>query len=89
MISYKVTVTDERQILVAADDTHRTVYLHHDTDADIVYIGGANVSTDNGFHLHKLDTLSIVVPSRQTLYAVKDDSGDPVDVWVLCPDLDA
>jgi hypothetical protein len=88
MKSYKVTVGSTRVILIAADDVHRTVYLHHDNDADIVFIGGADLTTDNGFHLHRLDTLSFVVPAKQALYAVKDDSGDDIDCWVLMPDGD-
>jgi hypothetical protein len=88
MKSYKVTVTNVPTIIVAADDIHRTVYIHHDNDNEIVHIGSNDVTIDNGFHIHKLETLSFVIPAKQDLYAVKDDSGDNVECWVLMPDGD-
>jgi hypothetical protein len=88
MKSYKVTVSDVRQVIVAADDLNRTVYIHHDNDNDIVHIGGADVTVDNGFHIHKLDTISFVVPAKQDLYAVKDNDGGNVECWILIPDGD-
>jgi hypothetical protein len=60
----------------------------NDNDNDIVHIGGADVTVDNGFHIHKLDTLSFVVPAKQDLYAVKDNDGDNVECWILIPDGD-
>jgi hypothetical protein len=53
-----------------------------------VHIGGADVTIDNGFHIHKLETLTFVIPAKQDLYAIKDDSGDNVECWVLMPDGD-
>jgi hypothetical protein len=88
MRSYKQTVTSTRALLVAADDINRTIYIHHDADNEIVYIGGSNVDTANGFHIHKLETLTFFLPAKETLWAVKDDSGDAVDLWVLTPDAD-
>jgi hypothetical protein len=88
MRSYKTTVTSTRQVLVEADNINRTIYIHHDADADIVFIGGADVTETNGFHIHKLETLTFQLPANQRLYAVKDASGDDVDVWVLTPDSD-
>ena len=88
MKSYKVSVGSTRVLLVAADDKERTIYLHHDNDNEIVFIGDSEVTTSNGFHLHKLETLSFVLPFKETLYAIKDDSGDAVDIFVLTPDVD-
>jgi hypothetical protein len=88
MKSYKTTVTNVRTVIVAADDINRTVYIHHDNDNEIVHIGGADVTIDNGFHIHKLETLTFVIPAKQDLYAIKDDSGDNVECWVLMPDGD-
>jgi hypothetical protein len=81
-------VSAVRQVIVAADDLNRTVYIHHDNDNEIVHIGGADVTVDNGFHIHKLETLSFVVPAKQDLYAVKDNDGDNVECWILIPDGD-
>ena len=88
MKSYKVTVSAVRQVIVAADDMNRTVYIHHDNDNDIVHIGGADVTVDNGFHIHRLETLSFVLPANESLYAIKDDSGDDISCWVLTPNQD-
>jgi hypothetical protein len=88
MRSYKKTITSTRQIIVEADNISRTIYIHHDADADIVFIGGADVTETNGFHVHKLETLTFFLPVGEKIYAVKDASGDPIDVWVLLPDGD-
>ena len=64
------------------------MYIHHDADNEIVHIGGADVTDVNGFHIHKLETLSFIVPSNENIYAITDDSGDAVDIWVLTPDAD-
>jgi hypothetical protein len=88
MKSYNKTITSTRQVIVAADNINRTVYIHHDADNEIVYIGGADVSVANGFHLHKLDSLSFFIPAQQSLYAIKDGTGDNVEIWVLTPDED-
>jgi hypothetical protein len=88
MRSYKKTITSTRQIIVEADNISRTVYIHHDADNEIVHIGGADVTDVNGFHVHKLETLSFFVPANENIYAIKDNSGDAVDIWVLTPDAD-
>jgi len=88
MKSYKVIVSSTRSVLIAPDNITRTVYVHHDTDADIVHIGGADVTVDNGFHIHRLETLSFVLPANESLYAIKDDSGDDISCWVLIPNQD-
>jgi hypothetical protein len=84
MKSYKVSVTTTRVLLLAPDNLNRTIYLHHDNDNDIVYIGDATVTSTDGFHLHKLDTLSFFIPAHASLYAIKSGAG-AVDVWVLAP----
>lgn len=88
MRSYKVSVTSQRVLLVAPDDVHRTIYIHHDDDQRIVHIGNDTVTIDTGFHLHKLETISIEVPFKESLYAIKEVAGAAVDVWVLLPDGD-
>lgn len=87
MRSYKVNVTDTAAVLVEADDTTRTVYIHHDKDNTIVYVGGDNVTSTNGFHIHKLETLAFAVPQKETIWAICAESED-CDVWVLTPDPD-
>jgi hypothetical protein len=45
-----------------------------------VFIGGANVTTSNGFELHKNTHITIHIPERVQLYAVADDAGAVVSV---------
>ena len=86
MRSSAVTVTTSPTLLVAADDTYRTIYLHV-TGNEIVYIGGENVTTTNGVDLEKhTSPIEIIIPSKQTLYAIV--SADTANVRVLTPDID-
>lgn len=85
MKSSVVTVGTTAVLVVASDDTHRTVYLHHESN-QAIYIGGADVTTANGLHMKKAQNYVIVVPSRQTLYAIADLAGQ--EVRVLTPDVD-
>lgn len=87
MRSYKVHCTDERTLLVDSDDVSRTIYIHHEDDNDIIYVGGDNVTVENGFHLHYLDTLTFFLPAGEKLYAVTE-TGEELDAWVLTPDPD-
>jgi hypothetical protein len=87
MISKSYSLTDTRQIIVAADDTHRTVYLNI-VGNNTAYLGGADVTSSNGLPKAKHTTaIAIVVPARQTLYAVMAE-GETETVRVLLPDLD-
>ena len=45
-----------------------------------VFIGGANVTTSNGFELHKNTHITIHIPERVQLYAVADNAGAVVSV---------
>jgi hypothetical protein len=85
MRSTAVSVGTTAVLLIAADDTHRTVYLHHESN-HAIYLGGSNVSTGNGLHMKKSENLSIVLPSRQTIYAVSDTADQ--EIRVLTPDVD-
>lgn len=87
MISKSYALTDVRQIVVAADDIHRTVYLNV-VGNSTAYLGGADVTDANGLPKAKHDTATpIVIPSKQTLYAVMA-SGETETLRVLLPDLD-
>ena len=87
MISKSYALTDVRQVVVAADDTHRTVYLNV-VGNSTCYLGGADVTSTNGLPKAKHETATaIVVPSRQTLWAVMAEGGTET-LRVLLPDLD-
>lgn len=52
MKAYKVTVTDAVTQLVPRDDLHRPVYVQIEGN-NTVYIGGQNVTADEGFPVVK------------------------------------
>ena len=86
MRSSAVTVTTSPTLLVAADDTHRSVYLHVVGNAT-VYLGSETVTTTNGLNTEKhTSPLEIIIPSRQTLYGIVAASTEVVRV--LTPDID-
>ncbi len=86
MRSSAVTVTTSPTLLVAADDTHRSVYLHVVGNAT-VYLGSETVTTANGLNTEKHTApFEIIIPSRQTLYGIVAASTKVVRV--LTPDID-
>ena len=83
MISAQVTVTTSPTLLVAADESHRTVYLHVMGNAT-VYLGGADVTTATGTATEKHTTpVAIEVPANETLYGIVVTATE--DVRVLRP----
>lgn len=87
MKAYKVTVTDTRGVLVAADDKNRSVYVNIVGNESIA-VGDATVTFATGLILAKHSApIEIFVPLKETLYAVCD-SGKTDDVRVLLPDQD-
>ena len=87
MRSAKITVTDEATLIIAADDTNRTVYLKHSDDNHPVYLGNASVTITTGYELTKDETIAIVVPQKETLYGITTEE-DEVDVFIITPDVD-
>ncbi len=87
MISKSYALTDTRQIVVAADNLHRTVYLNVIGNST-AYLGGADVTDSNGLPKVKHTTATeIVIPAGQTLYGVMAEGGTET-LRVLLPDLD-
>lgn len=85
MKSLSVAVGTTAVLVVAADDLTRHVYLHN-AGGGKVYLGGADVTSSNGFHLGNGEMLDLVIPSRQTLYGVSASGSN--DVIVLTPAVD-
>ena len=86
MRSISVTVGTTPTLLVAADDTHREIYLHV-VGNSTVYLGNASVTTSNGLATEKHTApIPIVIPSKQTLYGIVTTATE--DVRVLTPDID-
>jgi hypothetical protein len=87
VISKSYSLTDVRQIVVAAEDLNRTVYLNIVGNAT-AYLGGADVTDSNGLPKVKHTTATaIAVPAGETIYGVMA-SGGTETLRVLLPDLD-
>ena len=83
MISSSYTVTTTPQIVVAADEGSRTVYLHVIGNST-VYLGGSNVTSANGCATEKhTSPVALFVPANETVYAVV--AADTEDLRVLRP----
>ena len=85
MISKAVSVTTSPTLILPADNFPRTVYIHNGGGAKI-YLGGADVSTGNGFHLDNNESQDIFVPTNEKLYGIVASSTNTI--IVLTPDLD-
>lgn len=85
MKSTALTVGTSRVLAVAADDMHRVIYIHHQSQNSI-YIGGEDVTTTNGFTIEKNVNLGIELPSRQTIYAIASHADQ--ELRTLTPDVD-
>lgn len=85
MISKAVTVETTATLICPADDKHRVVYIHNASGAK-VYIGGSDVSTTNGFHLANSESVTIEVPTSETVYAIVATGSQAISV--LTPNLD-
>lgn len=85
MKSSVVTVATTATLIVAADDVHRVVYIHN-SGGQTIYVGNGDVTTTTGFHIGNGESQEIVLPQRQTLYAVVGSNTN--DIIVLKPDVD-
>jgi hypothetical protein len=84
MKSIVVTVTTSPTLVVAADNIPRHCYLHSSSGA--LYIGGSDVTSDNGLHMPNNTTLEIFVPTNETIYAITASSTHTMRV--LTPNVD-
>lgn len=66
--SAQYTVTTTPSIIVPALIGDQSAYLHSASGA--VYIGGADLTVENGYKLDNGDKLSLMVGDHQALYAV-------------------
>lgn len=70
MISTSHTVTTTASLVIAADESNRTVHLHV-TGNGTVYLGGADVTAANGCGTQKNAVpQELVVPANETVYAI-------------------
>jgi hypothetical protein len=87
MRAYKVTVTDTRLVLIAADNKNRQAYVNIVGNESIA-VGDSTVTFATGLLLVKHSApIELEVPLGENLYAICD-SGKTDDVRILLPDGD-
>ena len=79
--SAQVSVNSTATIIVPATAFDQSVYLHN-SGGGIVYLGGSNVSTTNGYKLDNGEKLSIMVGDHEALYGVTASGTNVVGVLV-------
>jgi len=64
----QVTVTTTAAVVVPSMIGDQSVYLH--SSSGTLYIGGADLTTTNGYRLDNGDKLTIMVGDHEALYAI-------------------
>ena len=69
--------------IVSSDKNPQSVWLHNHEHANNheIYLGGAAVTTSTGIHLQHTETMQMVIPPGDELYAIAD--GDARELHVL------
>lgn len=67
--SAQVTVNSTATVLVAATAFDQSVNLHN-SGGGIVYLGGPDVTTANGYKLDNGDKLTLMVGDHEALYGI-------------------
>ena len=75
------TVTTTRQLIVPVDGSAQEVLIH--STGGIVYIGGADVTTDNGYKLDVGDKITFIIHPGDTLYAITQSGRVQIMMLVL------
>jgi hypothetical protein len=67
--SAQVSVTTTAIVIVPATNFDQTANLHN-LGGGAIYLGGANVTTANGYKFDNGDKLTVTVGDREALYAI-------------------
>lgn len=67
--SAQVVVAATATIIVPASNFDQTANLHH-LGGGAIYLGGANVTTANGYKFDNGDKLTVTVGDHEALYAI-------------------
>lgn len=74
--SAQYAITNTRQRVAVGNSGGSKLYLHsHGGQNHAIFIGGANVTTTNGFGLHDGLTNEFYLPEGAELYAIHTDAG--------------
>lgn len=77
--SAQVTVGTTATLLVAANIMDQTVWLHN-LGGGAVYLGGANVTTSNGYKMDNTDKMQVPVGDHESLYGITASGTNTVAV---------
>lgn len=84
MIGQQHTITTSPTLIIDADSTNRTVVLHAIGNG-VVYLGGATVTTSQGFYLDKAaGAVVLQLPPGEKLYGIVTSGTDVIST--LLPD---
>jgi len=67
--SAQVSVSTTATIIVSASNFDQTANLHN-LGGGAIYLGGANVTTSNGYKFDNGDKLTVTVGDHEALYAI-------------------
>lgn len=84
MIGKQTTVTTSPTLIIDTDSTNRTIVLHAIGNG-VVYLGGATVTTSQGFYLDKAaGAVVLQLPPGEKLYGIVTSGTDVIST--LLPD---
>ena len=78
-ISSQVNVGTTAAIIAPAANSYQNIYLHN-LGAGAIYIGGSDVTVNNGLKLDNGDKLTVTVGDLEALYAVTASGSQTVAV---------
>ena len=73
------TITTTRQLIVPVDGSAQEIHFH--AASGICYIGGEDVTTDNGFKVDNGEKISMLLHPGDSLYAIT--SSGSVQIMLL------
>lgn len=75
------TVTTTRQLIVPVDGSAQEILLH--SSGGTVYVGGPDVSVDNGYRLDVGDKETFIVHPGDEIYAITNAGSTKIMLLVL------
>ena len=60
------------------DNEPSTIYIHNVDNTDDLYVGGSDVTTSNGMHIKKEETIRFDLNPHEELYAVSAKLGHSI-----------
>lgn len=83
---YSVGLTPVKIVSAATVSQHVCIHNHEHNSSGNVYIGGANVSINNGIHAQPTLTSQITIGPGDDLWAVSDTDAQELHILVVKQD---